>query len=451
MGNSNKTFDKLQAPLLLLFAICFSALPAQAKYGGGTGEPNDPYLIYDSNQMNVIGADSNDWDKHFKLMADIDLGGDASSQFSTIGTSSANSFTGEFDGNNHTVSNLRVSLFGIVVTGGRIMNVGLIDPNVVRNASLVDRVNEGTIDNCYVQDGRVDGDFDMGGMVAMNAGTITNCYSSGSVWGLEIIGGLVGVNTGTITNCYSSGDVSGAIGVGGLSGANDGTITGCYSICNVSGSGGIIAGLVAMNWSGTITDCYSISNFSGDVVVGGLVGENGDSRRGYAGTITNCYSAATISGTMVVIGGLVAVNEVGTITGSFWDTDISDVNNMCGSEGSGGSGCDNGNGKTTAQMQTESTFTDAGWDFVSETANGTDDIWDICEGMNYPKFAWQIPPGDFLCPDGVNFFDYSFFASHWAEDNCGASNDCDGRDLDQLGSVDIKDLRIFADNWLEGF
>jgi len=36
---------------LVLFNI---ALPAQAKYGGGTGEPNDPYLIFDANQMNAI-------------------------------------------------------------------------------------------------------------------------------------------------------------------------------------------------------------------------------------------------------------------------------------------------------------------------------------------------------------------------------------------------------------
>jgi hypothetical protein len=123
---------------------------------------------------------------------------------------------------------------------------------------------------------------------------------------------------------------------------------------------------------------------------------------------------------------------------------------MCGSEVSGGSGCDNGNGKSTAQMQTKSTFTDAGWDFVGETANGPNDIWDICEGTNYPKFLWQVPIADFICPDGVNFFDYSFFAEQWAEKNCVASNDCDGRDLDLLGSVDIKDLRIFADNWLAG-
>jgi hypothetical protein len=43
-------------------------------------------------------------------------------------------------------------------------------------------------------------------------------------------------------------------------------------------------------------------------------------------------------------------------------------------------------------MKTLSTFTSAGWDFVGETANGTEDIWTICEGVNYPKFVWQNQP-----------------------------------------------------------
>jgi len=37
--------------------------------------------------------------------------------------------------------------------------------------------------------------------------------------------------------------------------------------------------------------------------------------------------------------------------------------------------CNNANGKTTAEMQMESTFTDAGWDFIGESVNGTEDIW----------------------------------------------------------------------------
>ena len=41
---------------LFLVMLYFSGLPAQAQYGGGTGEPNDPYLIYTAEQMNKIGA-----------------------------------------------------------------------------------------------------------------------------------------------------------------------------------------------------------------------------------------------------------------------------------------------------------------------------------------------------------------------------------------------------------
>ena len=56
---------------LFLVMLYFSGLPAEAQYGGG--KPNDPYLIYTAEQMNAIGTGANDWDKHFKLMADIEL------------------------------------------------------------------------------------------------------------------------------------------------------------------------------------------------------------------------------------------------------------------------------------------------------------------------------------------------------------------------------------------
>jgi len=48
--------------------------------------------------------------------------------------------------------------------------------------------------------------------------------------------------------------------------------------------------------------------------------------------------------------------------------------------------------KTTAEMQTASTFLDAGWDFVDETENGTDDIWWILEGQDYPRLWWEMVP-----------------------------------------------------------
>ena len=57
---------------LLLATLYFSNSPAQAQYGGGSGEPNDPYLIYTAEQMNEVGLHEEDWDKHFEV-ANIDL------------------------------------------------------------------------------------------------------------------------------------------------------------------------------------------------------------------------------------------------------------------------------------------------------------------------------------------------------------------------------------------
>ncbi len=373
---------------------------AQRKYGGGTGEPNDPYLIYTAEQMNAIGADANDWDKHFKLMADIDLSDYKGTDFNIIGFYGRNygtykiQFTGVFDGSGKKISNFSYTstdtssagLFGFVT--GVIKDLVLIDPNIDAGTGsgvglLVGLLSDdGTISNCYAEGGSVSGNENVGGLVGWNhySSTITNCYSMASVSGNDRVGGLVGGNYGgAITNCYSSGDVSGTTNVGGLVGDN--------------------------SWD--------------------------------VGTITNCYSAGRVTGTTDV-GGLVGIND-GQVTGSFWDIKTSEQSTSAG-----------GIGKTTAEMQTESTFTDDGWDFVGESVNGTEDIWSICEGTNYPRLVWQIPAGDFVCPDGITIDDFAFFTEYWLDDNCDISNDyCQGTDLDFSGTVDANDLEIFFENWLE--
>jgi len=126
------------------------------------------------------------------------------------------------------------------------------------------------------------------------------------------------------------------------------------------------------------------------------------------------------------------------VTFSFWDIETSGQSTSAG-----------GTGKTTAQMQTMSTFTDAGWDFVGETANGTEDIWTICERVDYPKLTWQFVIGDFDGDDDVDFADFTILAARWLQtDNsfwCGG-----GTDLTNDGDVDFNDLNEFADNWLAG-
>jgi hypothetical protein len=72
----------------------------------------------------------------------------------------------------------------------------------------------------------------------------------------------------------------------------------------------------------------------------------------YSGTVESCYSSSSVSGNSNV-GGLVGDND-GIVENSFWNTDF-----FCLSINGGGEG------KTTLEMQTESTFTDVGWNFVS--------------------------------------------------------------------------------------
>ena len=64
---------------------------------------------------------------------------------------------------------------------------------------------------------------------------------------------------------------------------------------------------------------------------------------------------------------------------SFWDIETSGQSISAG-----------GIGKTTVEMQTASTFLEAWWDFVDETANGTEDIWWIDEGQDYPRLWWEF-------------------------------------------------------------
>jgi hypothetical protein len=93
--------------------------------------------------------------------------------------------------------------------------------------------------------------------------------------------------------------------------------------------------------------------------------------------VNHCYSTGAVISTGQDVGGLVGSGG-GAATGCFWDTKTSGQAESAG-----------GTGKTTAEMQTATTFLEAGWDFVGETANGTEDIWWILEGQDYPKLWWQ--------------------------------------------------------------
>jgi hypothetical protein len=169
-----------------------------------------------------------------------------------------------------------------------------------------------------------------------------------------------------------------------------------------------------------------------------IVGFNSTARSGSSpGSIFNCYAAADITAATSA-GAVTGYDNAGTYTWCFWDSDLNpDVN------GIGNTSDPAVIAKTTTEMHTESTFTGASWDFTN--------IWTICDGTNYPRFIYQefIAP-DYLCPEGIDFFDYGFFASHWLLDNCPDTNDCNFTDLDLSGDVGPNDLDIFTSYWLFG-
>jgi len=367
------------------------------KYSGGTGEPNDPYQIATASDLIALGETPEDYDKHFILTAEIDLDpnlprrkvfdkaviapdtNDARDGFQ--GTS----FTGVFDGNDHTISHLTikgtgyVGLFGQLGGSAQVVDLGVSDVNMSSSGGFAGGLvgeNDGTVTHCYSTGAVTGTGYCVGGLVGLNcedyASHVIRCYSTATVSGDTRVGGLVGHNDGTVTQCHSTGTVDGNEYVGGLVGGSYyGYVSWCYSTGAVSGTSDV-GGLIGQDYDG-VTQCYSTGAVAGNDHVGGLVGSHG--KPGY---IWDCYSTGAVSGNSDV-GGLVGYSFYGFLaTACFWDIQTSGQATSAG-----------GTGKTTAEMQTATTFLDAGWDFVGETVNGTEDLWWILEGKDYPRLWWE--------------------------------------------------------------
>ncbi len=349
----------------------------------GAGTLQNPYQISDARELGAMvhyGPYA-----HYRLAASIDLSG------IRWGTPVLPSFGGTFDGNALTISHLTIDggnyagLFGRLVPGAEVRDLGLVDVNVTNAGNFVGGLtgqNEGAVTRCF-STGAVSGAWSVGGIVGHNwAGTVTLCSSSAAVIvNGSAAGGVVGMNhEGTITGCCSNGAVRSSWYAGGLVGLNDGVVTACCSTGTVFADS-FVGGLAAVN-TGKIADSYATGQVTGTDTVGGLVGANVEDPCD-TGTISNCYAAGAVWGHSR-LGGLVGANvceatlEEGEVTHCFWDI-----------WASGQAGSFGGTGRTTPEMRTAATFLDAGWDFIDETANGTEDIWWILEGQDYPRLWWE--------------------------------------------------------------
>jgi len=241
----------------------------------GSGTLSDPYIVYDVDTLSYVGKSPagaySDWglDKHYKQMENIDLASVAN--WTPIGTTSA-PFTGNYDGNGHTISKLTITsataagvgLFCYIGSSAIVKNVGIVSCNINVAFTVV------------------------GGLAGRNDGTVEYCYSTGTVIGTSGVGGLVGtisVATGKVQNCYSECDVT----------------------ATTSGAAGGVAG---NNIGGTVQNCYATGNVSGGSSVGGVVG-GGTS--GAAGTVKNCYATGNVTGNSTgIAGGVVGACSSGS-------------------------------------------------------------------------------------------------------------------------------------------
>ena len=253
---------------------------AAAKDLGYTIESNGSYTVTSADGlMNVAElVNGGKTDINITLDKNIDLTG---KDWTPIGTSFDNSYTGTFDGGGHTITGLTITtkdqfvgLFGYLNRAGTVKNVVMEGIQITSNHMF----------------------GNTGGVAGFSWGTIENCSVSGSVSGTVYVGGVVGAQIdGSITGCSSSATVKGMVDVGGVAGQTNSsaTLTACYATGNVTLeidpkkniAGG---GLVGMNAGSSLLACYATGNVTstgsstGYVHIGGFLGDN------YT-TVTACY------------------------------------------------------------------------------------------------------------------------------------------------------------------
>ena len=323
----------------------------------GTGTEGDPFLIENAQQLAYLAYFASNGNNnnqsleyyHYKLMVDVNLNGNESLQWIPIGgyyyDNKSNTFTGHFDGNNHSISGLYyhgydeyVGLFGhinnsiienLISVEGTIITGGRHAGGIVGRAFGTTIINNCT-NNCSVEITYNDYSNNLilyaGGIIGYshqeininncrNQGTIsvkTENFRNSTIYAAGIIGmgnGLTNVkncdNYGVVTSeifelksvnsgndyCYSGG----VIGCGGntINCCNYGDITARTilgsQICSYSGG---ISGkntIIEKCFNGGKITSYSSTGQTGGAVSysGGIIGSDG--------SVNNSYNAGGVS------------------------------------------------------------------------------------------------------------------------------------------------------------
>jgi|GEM_PF-2518958 len=305
---------------LILFWACMSFSLQAQNYSGGSGTVADPYQIASAADLYYLRQNfSSQSNLHFIQTANIaNPIIDASNYSSYLGD-----FSGTYNGDGHTITGLS-PLFNNLSSNAVVTNLGLINDefNIYASGGLAN-FNNGTISNCYIiiTESIFYYDIVIGGLVGINhaSGIIQNCYTNVLASGQneELTAGFAVENYGFITNCYSTGTI--------------GSIGAPNEIGNPLNSA---SGFVGYNW----------------------------------GIISNSYAACVVYARHQAA--IFCLSNSGSITNCFYDNEVN---------GEFSYDYSSAIPKTTAEMQTQSTFTTAGWDFTT--------VWGAM--ACYPTLLWE--------------------------------------------------------------
>ena len=335
---------------------------------------------------------------NYALGKDIDASATSNGSYVPIGSNDT-PFTGQFDGQGHTIRSLTLhgetaygwdnrpimlGLFGTLGAGAMVR-----DLNVDASVSITDS-----------------GEFKsglqgvQGILAANNYGTIVRVATSGTmndlyagVWyDATKAGGLVGVNHGRIERSSSSVNSFTGATMGGLVGENDGVVaqsfaTGAVETTDMVGgaytTSGISAGLVAVN-NGTITQSYATGAVTAGCETyacgaGGLVNTNN-------GTISQSFATGLVTGNMDPNTGNAVNNGIATINSGAIASDVYWNKDTTGSAAgvTSGTPLPASHGLTTAQMSNAANF--SGWNF------GANGAWVMPAGASHPVLRWEAEP-----------------------------------------------------------
>lgn len=298
MKKSTKAWSmKMRLALLALAALAWIAVPVSARaetnvwdgtiasgFAGGDGTQNNPFQIETAAQLAHFAKTVNEGEaylyKYIVLTADIDL---ANKEWTPIGNHS-NIFKGNFNGNNHTVTGMKISgeldrvgLFGECKkfnVDSAIKNITVKDSVICGNkfvGAIVGSAEEINIENCRSIGNTINGETDVGGICGKiggySVGKVSQCYNSSKVTGGGRVGGIAGMGS-IAENCLNTGEIM------------------IINKAHKSAGGGIFGIFDDTTASASITACVNLGKVSGGESFGGIVGSTDSKSTGH---ISNCY------------------------------------------------------------------------------------------------------------------------------------------------------------------